>query len=102
MEPRYIFPHEAHEAKAYDRNLYGFSDPLLDMAIIELKQCPALIKYLQTKVIDNACQLMLEVNHMTAEEVRNNINVFYQGRNAELQELIKLSTAVINPNYKEE
>lgn len=102
MESRYIYPHETHQEKQYDRRSYGYTDQLMDMAIIELKQCPNLIALLKARLIDNACQLMLETDHTTPDELRKNTNVHYQGRAAELQELIKLSTAVKNPNYKEE
>lgn len=101
-EPRYIIPQNVHTEKLYDPRIYGYTDQMLDKLIIELKQCPTFITYLKTRLIDNACNLMLEVNQYTPNELKENINANYAGRNKELGELLKLAQSVINPNYKEE
>jgi len=85
-----------------DRNAYGYNEALIDRVIIELKQSPAIVEYLQKKAIDLATQLVLEINHETPQELRVNINATYSGAISELKELFKLSQAQKIPTEDKE
>lgn len=99
MDSKYILPQ--NPKPFLDRNLYGYDDPLIDRVIIELKQSPAIVEYLQKRAIDLATNLILEIDVVTVEQVRNNLNCTYSGKISELKELFNYSQAQLNPNHKD-